>query len=119
MRGLRPPRYTNLKPQWWKNQPRALSTESNELKKRINLVMQDFHAQGKNDGSRHKKLRQQSRIHSALGLSEGSLISAKPSTPRQEPKPRAQPKGAPAPKGSEPESDFNLIDFLDDKRSGQ
>ena len=119
MRKRKPPRYTNLKPLWWKNQPRSLSKEGTELKKRVKLVMQDFHSKGGRSGQQRKRLRPQSRIQSALGLEVGgSLISMESQGEHIAREPKRQPKGAPPMKEEDAPgtADFSLSEFLDEKR---
>ena len=113
MRALKSPRYNNLPYEWWKNQPRALSKESQDLKKKINLVLQDFG--GKKKSSAHKKLRQKSRNMSSLGLEGDSMIYSG-GEPKKDSSGKRQPKGVPPSRKNNNEGNFDLASFLDEKR---
>jgi hypothetical protein len=112
MRALKSPRYNNLPYEWWKNQPRALSKESQDLKKKINLVLQDF---GGKKSSSHKKLRQKSRNMSSLGLEGDSMIYSG-GGPKKESSEKRQPKGRPPSRKNKNKGNFDLASFLDEKR---
>ena len=112
MRSSKSPRYSNLPREWWKNQPRALSKESHELKKKISLVLQDFG--GTKKTMPQKKLRQKSR----LGFEGESIMST---GTNYEPKRKKQSRrsGPPqkrAPPKSSNKDDFDIESFLNDKR---
>ena len=116
IRSSKPPRYKNLPYEWWKNQPRALSKESQELKKKIGLVLQDFGGKKKNS---QKKLRQKSRNMSSLGL-EGDSIIYTGERPKKSGGPKRKPKGAPPSRTRDSnngdDGDFDIESFLDNKR---
>ncbi|HJM44760.1 MAG TPA: tetratricopeptide repeat protein, partial [Candidatus Poseidoniaceae archaeon] len=110
IRSSKSPRYKNLPYEWWKNQPRALSKESQDLKKKIGLVLQDFGGKKK---SNQKKLRQKSRNMSSLGLEGDSIIYSGD-------KPKRTPKGKPPSRNNNSQTDsgdeFDIESFLDSKR---
>lgn len=112
IRSSKSPRYKNLPYEWWKNQPRALSKESQELKKKISLVLQDF--AGKKQ-SQQKKLRQKSRNMSSLGLEGDSMIYSGDRTKKTD-GPKRKPKGSPPNKNNASEGSFDIENFLDNKR---
>ncbi|MAO70615.1 MAG: hypothetical protein CL983_06005 [Euryarchaeota archaeon] len=112
IRSSKSARYKNLPYEWWKNQPRALSKESQELKKKIGLVLQDFG--GKK--SQHKKLRQKSRNMSSLGLDGDSIIYT--GEKKSSSDGRKKKRGPPSRKsnGGGTGDDFDIESFLDSKR---
>lgn len=110
IRSSKSPRYSNLPREWWKNQPRALSKESQELKKKISLVLQDF---GGRKSKPQKKLRQKSR----LGFEGDSIMSSGSYSDSER---KRQPRGGP-PKKSRPRNNsdseqFDIESFLNNKR---
>ena len=90
----------------------ALSKESQELKKKIGLVLQDFG--GKK--SQHKKLRQKSRNMSSLGLDGDSIIYT--GEMKSSSGGRKKKRGPPNRKsnGGGTGDDFDIESFLDSKR---
>ena len=112
IRSSKSARCKNLPYEWWKNQPRALSKESQELKKKIGLVLQDFG--GKK--SQHKKLRQKSRNMSSLGLDGDSIIYT--GEMKSSSGGRKKKRGPPNRKsnGGGTGDDFDIESFLDSKR---
>ena len=114
IRSSKSPRYKNLQYEWWKNQPRALSKESQELKKKIGLVLQDF---GSKKKSTQKKLRQKSRNMSSLGFEGDSIIYTGEKSKKNDDQKR-QPKGKPPSRNKKNSNgeNFDIESFLDSKR---